>query len=97
MNCPTNEEVDNHSRVTWKDDNGDFQIGYACWYPQMGGYSSKCIVHPHENGCFDAYVWHDGKFPFDETSGRNPAMIHHCVADQFIEFGIFAKRVSEPL
>lgn len=63
---------------------------FACWYPQMGGYASKCIIILNENGeCFDAHVWHDGKFPFND--GESPVVLHHCCAEQFIEFGQMVK------
>lgn len=72
---------------------------YAAWYPQMGGYSAKCWIEASdgEDGCFDAWVYHDGTFPFDskqvfddewgQPQMRQPAKIHHCSATQFIEFG----------
>ncbi len=67
----------------------DNEIGYAIWYPQMGGYVGKAtvVIRKNEvgNTCFEAYVWHDGEFPFDE--GRVPAELHHCEAEQFIHFG----------
>lgn len=64
---------------------------FACWYPQMGGYRSMCIVSigvvdEHGDFCFDAFVWHDGEFPFGDED-FTPRMIHHCSAQQFIEFG----------
>lgn len=62
--------------------------GYATFYPQMGGYSSKAIVCPLADSegdcCFDVYIWHDGEFPFD---GQPPVELHHCSAQQFIDFG----------
>jgi hypothetical protein len=67
--------------------------GYACWYPQMGGYVGKAVaVVPDDSGCIDVYVWHDGQFPFsgeDEGRGRptSPVELHHCDPDQFIRFG----------
>jgi hypothetical protein len=61
--------------------------GFAGWYPQMGGYVGRAVVVPR-GGCFEAYVWHDGMFPFGEDSGPYPpAHIHHCMAQQFIDFG----------
>lgn len=33
------------------------------------------------------WVWHDGEFPFDDS--RKPAFLHHCMPEQFIEFGEF--------
>lgn len=69
----------------------------ATWYPQMGGYVSKCLVQlekceqstegaGRELPCFDCYIWHDGDFPFSE-SGQSPTRIHHCSAEQFVKFG----------
>lgn len=89
---PTSDECNIHARV--KDQWG--RPAYAIWYPQMGGYSSKCVVvlEPLKKeetnlpgGCFEAFVWHDGEFPFDESDDIPPAHIHHCDAEQFIEFG----------
>jgi hypothetical protein len=65
-------------------------VGYAIWYPQMGGYVGCAIaVFPKDpedrDPCIDVYIWHDGEFPFDND--RQPAIIHHCSADQFISFG----------
>ena len=76
-------------------------VGYAIWYPQMGGYVGKAVAlldkewseradGARMGGCFDVLVWHDGSFPFsDEYSDRpvQPARLHHCDPDQFIEFG----------
>jgi len=56
----------------------------ATWYPQMGGYCGKCIVVPIGD-CFDAYVWHDGDFPF--SGDAPPTFLHHCDPQQFIRFG----------
>lgn len=66
-------------------------IGYAIWYPQMGGYSGKAVAvfwkdqANSNNECFDVYVWHDGEWPFHQ--GEAPTPLHHCCAKQFIEFG----------
>jgi hypothetical protein len=57
--------------------------GKALWYPQMGGYVSKCIVVA-SGTCFDVYIWHDGEFPFE---GDSPVRLHHCSAEQFVSFG----------
>jgi hypothetical protein len=71
-------------------------IGQACWYPQMGGYVAKCVIVSLGH-CFDAFVWHDGTFPFDskqvcdaewgDGKTRQPAKIHHCDPAQFMQFG----------
>lgn len=70
---------------------------FACWYPQMvGGYSGKAVVEIVSE-CFDCYVWHDGEFPFTEDSsgGCGPFRLHHCGADQFIEFGEFVEGLMD--
>ena len=71
--------------------------GFACWYPQMGGYRAAAVIIPDLDapplgGCFDVLVWHDGKFPFDESGFNllgeplNPVRLHHCEASQFRAF-----------
>lgn len=78
--CSTNAQVaDWHGRKC-----------FAIWYPQMGGYVSKGVIVTDGEGCFDAFIWHDGAFPFSDDgydNGNSPAFIHHCSAEQFIEFG----------
>ena len=54
---------------------------------EMGGYvgASVVLLDKSEGAtCFDVYIWHDGEFPF---SGKEPHILHHCEAEQFIEFG----------
>lgn len=79
------------NRKTWEDGNW---LLMACWYPQMGGYVGRCVVRTTRfddgDGCFEAFVWHDGEFPFGD--GANPARLHHCSPDQFTRF---AEEVSE--
>lgn len=86
-NKPTAEQCSKHERVA------DVQgcPAFACWYPQMGGYVGMAVVVMQEPSagsagvnCFDAYIWHDGEFPFDEGQ---PTMLHHCMPEQFIRFG----------
>lgn len=70
---------------------------YACWYPQMGGYVGKCVVviAPDDadcaDRCFDAFVWHNGAFPFsdDYDQQASPVLIHHCMPSQFTNFAEF--------
>jgi hypothetical protein len=89
MIMPTPEQCNENAKVGENDDGRGL---YACWYPQMGGYGSRCVVvapyaptRPDDGpGCFEAYVWHDGEFPF---SDREPARLHHCRAAQFVRFG----------
>jgi len=61
----------------------------------MGGSVGKSVVFfcrddNDEDGCVEVLVWHGGEFPFSD--GENPRELHHCVADQFIEFGKFLKK-----
>lgn len=83
---PTGGECEALARLP--DFNG--RPAFAAWYPQMGGYAAKAVIvlmtDATEDGCFDAYVWHDGEFPFHEV-GDDPARVHHCSAGQFVEFG----------
>lgn len=60
MDEPTAEMCTAHTPLAMSDG----RKGYACWYPQMGGHASKAIVVVDDGGCFDAWVWHDGDFPF---------------------------------
>lgn len=84
---PTGEQCTNGEQMP--DING--MKAFALWYPQMGGYVAKCVVAFHDENddnsdrCFEAYVWHNGEFPFNK--GENPAKLHHCSANQFIDFG----------
>ncbi len=75
---------------------------YACWYPQMGGYVGRCVIvlstfkEEFSDTCFEAYVWHDGEFPFsDDGDYSSPVNIHHCMPSQFIEFGKFVLGLQE--
>lgn len=89
---PTYEEIKANARVG---------SGFAAWYPQMGGYVSKCVIVPNDDdSCFDVWVWHDGSFPFRDDGGwdgqhRSPAHLHHCDARQFIEFGELVERLTQ--
>lgn len=88
MKAPTPKECDTHAGIAITVD-GQSVTGYAIWYPQMGGYCAKAVIVPGEQ-CFEAFVWHDGSFPFEDEPGgerRNPARLHHCDADQFVQFG----------
>jgi hypothetical protein len=87
---PTPEECSANATVQ-----GPYErASFACWYPQMGGYVGKCVIAPEGNGCFDAYIWHDGEFPFEgEGDGRSPVVLHHCDPEQFIRFGELVKKL----
>lgn len=88
-NIPTSEECSANSKVFERGN----EVGYACWYPQMGGYCGKAVFvfeKTDGNTCFDVYVWHDGEFPFGDGE---PVRIHHCDAEQFIRFGNQVKKV----
>lgn len=92
MREPTSHECSHNSPVF---DDGQ-RVGYAIWYPQMGGYVGKAVAvmdkgwkergNAREGGCIDVYVWHDGQFPFS-ADGVDPYVLHHCDPVQFIEFG----------
>lgn len=89
---PTSEQC-SANEILFEDDQ---QVMFACWYPQMGGYGGRCIITATKqpspsNNCFDALIWHDGEFPF---SDRSPIELHHCGAEQFIEFGETVARLS---
>lgn len=84
---PTCEQCSANEKV-FEDDH---TVSYAIWYPQMGGYVGRAIATFSKGvgaeGCFDVLVWHDGEFPFDGEGGNQPRRLHHCAADQFIDFG----------
>ena len=95
---PTGDQCSSHAEIRWHDGIRARQ-GFACWYPQMGGYAAVCVVElestvgpdgPLDDPCFNAWVWHDGDFPFPgegNERARSPMEIHHCAAEQFIKFG----------
>ncbi len=83
---PTSDECENRSVIFETED----RIGFAVWYPQMGGYVGKAVAVIDKDSpasCFDCYIWHDGEFPFDESGGKSPKIVHHCVHEQVITFG----------
>lgn len=89
--CATNEQIPLEGG----------RVATAAWYPQMGGYTSHCLIVP-DGDCLEVFVWHDGDFPFsgsDEPwpgeAARSPSRLHHCDADQFIRFGQIAGRVQD--
>lgn len=92
---PTTEECSLNTKVL----EDDYDIGYAIWYPQMGGYVGKAlaIFRKSENGhgCIDVYIWHNGEFPFTGEGDINPVKIHHCMAEQFITFGETLMKLEE--
>ncbi len=95
---PTAEQCTQNEKVFENDDT----IGYAIWFPQMGGYVGKSVAlfdkswkenenGSSEKGCIDIYVWHNGTFPFGDEED-NPREIHLCDPEQFIDFG---KKLSD--
>jgi hypothetical protein len=93
---PTSEQCTKNALIKWRDEYcGTELTGFACWYPQMGGYGAHCVIepggrdarHPEDGAdrCFEAWVWHDGEFPFGDE--QKPAHLHHCLAGQFVTFG----------
>jgi hypothetical protein len=98
---PTSEQCSNKEQV-FEDET---KVGYAIWYPQMGGYIGKAVAlfdkqwksYPHgssEGGCIDVFVWHNGEFPFSESECE-PREIHHCDPEQFVEFGKSLTEINE--
>ncbi len=86
IKAPSDDQIRDNAKVA----EDEHEVAYACWYPQMGGYGGKCVVIFSKQSdelvpCFDALVWHNGKFPFGDD--RAPREIHHCSARQFVEFG----------
>ena len=97
---PTAEQCSAHEKVF----ECESRIGYAIWYPQMGGYGGRAITlldkswteYPNGSaigGCFDVMVWHDGEWPFHD--GENPTELHHCDPQQFIRFGEAIAQLNE--
>jgi len=87
---PTPDQLSTNAKVYV----GPNKTGYAMYYPQMGGYGSAAVATWYtddENPCIDVYVWHNGDFPFHK--GENPAILHHCLAAQFTEFGKLLERL----
>lgn len=83
----------------------EYKVGYAIWYPQMGGYIGRAVAVMDKNwteypgggrsgGCVDVYVWHDGEFPFSED-GRDPYLVHHCSPEQFVTFGELLESLND--
>ena len=98
---PTGEQCSKHVKVF----ESDLQLGYAIWYPQMGGYAGKAVAlidkgwklfknGSANGGCLDVYIWHDGQFPF-ESDVSDAIIIHHCNPAQFIDFGTTLKRLND--
>ena len=101
MKEPTSEQCTHNDKVY--EDEG--RIGYAIWYPQMGGYVGRAIAVVDKDwmqrddgaaigGCIDVLVWHDGIFPFSDGED-NPREIHHCEPEQFIRFGEKLKELDD--
>lgn len=94
---PTSEQCTANEQV-FEDDTTK---GYAIWYPQMGGYVGKAVAlipkGVGRNECFEVLVWHDGEFPFAGEGGVNPVCLHHCMADQFIDFGTKIKILQKEI
>lgn len=72
IRIPTGDECSKHAKMH----EDEHRVGYAIWYPQMGGYVCRAVAllnkgwKQYENGsaeggCIDVYVWHNGEFPFE--------------------------------
>lgn len=97
---PTAEQCSNNEIIFEDKD----CIARAIWYPSMGGYVGKCVVlftkswvnntEFYLDDCFEAFVWHNGKFPFGGCE-NNPVHLHHCDPIQFLRFGELINRWIE--
>lgn len=99
---PTTDQCSAHEVVILPDG----REAVAARYPQMGGYSGRCLIIPdvEDPGSVDVYVWHDGDFPFSGSDERwpdepvrSPSRLHHCDPGQFIGFGKFCEQVVDDL
>jgi hypothetical protein len=65
---------------------------HAVWWPQMGGYVAQAVLTAGE--CPEAWVWHNGAFPFssDGKPGHSPAHLSMSDADQWIR--MFEKQLE---
>lgn len=89
---PTGNQCNENALIPAPEGSPEGLVFRAGWYPQMGGYAARCVVvaplgvdDDGDTGCFEVYVWHDGEWPFH--NGEQPRHLHHCDAQQFIEFG----------
>ncbi len=106
MNARVNEPTADQCTVHEKVYEDEHHVGYAIWYPQMGGYVGKAVTLLDKEwserddgvaigGCFDVLVWHNGEFPIRGEDGENPVRIHHCDPTQFIQFGEKVAELNE--
>lgn len=82
MDEPSDDQCSEHAVLS----KSNTEITYADWHPQIGGYTSPCVVSfsAISRGCFEVQNFHDGEFPT-----RNVADIkHYCDARQLVEFGL---------
>lgn len=89
---PTSVQCSRNDVITFED-----HRYLATWYPQMGGYGAHCLIDldsvdgtRDSDRCFDAIIWHDGEFPIGGS--ESPSVIHHCRAQQFINFGLVVQQ-----
>ncbi len=91
--APSAEECDVNSQVFEDED----YVGYAAWYPSMGGHPGKSIIVMQKEwveipetgarlgGCFTVWLWHGGEFLLSDE--QEPQVLHHCEPNDFIVFG----------
>lgn len=87
MERPSDDQCSEHAILS----KSDTEVNYADWHPQIGGYTSPCVVsfstisgmkqHP---GCFDVLNFHDGEYPTDHVADVK----HYCDARQMIDFAL---------
>jgi len=112
MREPTGDECNAKARVPIEDGTGRVAFA-AWYPQMGGYVGKCLIVSSGEStpvpgtaagwvgGCFEVFVWHDGQFPFSDDPGdpdaRQPRRLHHCSAEQFIEFGQLVQRIEKEL
>ena len=96
---PTTDQCSEEQKVY----ESEHKVGFALWFPQLGGYHGKAVALFDKNwkempsgsrsgGCVDIYVWHDGEFPF---GGGKPRELHLCDPEQFIQLGQTLKKLND--
>lgn len=86
MERPSDDQCSDHAVLS----KSDLEVTYADWHPQIGGYTSPCVVvftttGPKQNpGCFEVQNFHDGEFPTHNIANVK----HYCDARQLVEFGL---------
>lgn len=89
---PTGEQCQQRTKVI----DTDYQVGYAHFSPQIGGYHGKAVVVFAKDNpeCFDYYIWHDGEFAAPDTE---PVHLHFCDIEQFLDLAKFIQETQKQI